>query len=96
MDRSYIELNVDFLVLGDFCAASVLITFGALLGKVSFSQMAVVAILETVFFSINEEISFRLEISDIGGSMVIHTFGAYFGLTASLFLTPKQSRGASS
>lgn len=40
-----------------------------------------------------QAISFRLEIADIGGSMVIHVFGAFFGLAASAVLTPKSAHG---
>lgn len=32
-------------------------------------------------------------IADIGGSMVIHMFGAFFGIAASAFLTDKKARG---
>lgn len=79
-----IYIDVRTLILADFCAASCLISFGALLGKVSAFQMLCIALFEVVFFSVNEQISFLLGISDIGGSMVIHTFGACFGLACSL------------
>eukprot|EP00002_Diphylleia_rotans_P027521 TRINITY_DN551_c0_g2_i2.p1 TRINITY_DN551_c0_g2~~TRINITY_DN551_c0_g2_i2.p1 ORF type:complete len:705 (-),score=121.62 TRINITY_DN551_c0_g2_i2:117-2231(-) len=91
----YLHVEIMHLVLADFCAGSVLITFGALLGKVSPTQLLLVALCETVFFSINEAISLDLGVADVGGSMVIHTFGAYFGLAASMFLTPKAARGRS-
>jgi ammonium transporter Rh len=39
-----------------------------------------------VFYAINEAVVINaFYITDIGGSMVIHTFGAYFGLAATLF-----------
>lgn len=39
-------------------------------------------------YSLNEQIVYkRIEALDVGGSMVIHTFGAYFGLTVSRFLS---------
>ena len=65
----------------DFAAAAVLITFGAVLGKISRFQLLVVGLLEVIFYIINEWIAIKyLKISDAGGSMIIHTFGAYFGL----------------
>ena len=37
--------------------------------------------LEIIFFAVNEWIAVKfLKISDAGGSMIIHAFGAYFGL----------------
>eukprot|EP01119_Soliformovum_irregulare_P025616 TRINITY_DN953_c0_g1_i1.p1 TRINITY_DN953_c0_g1~~TRINITY_DN953_c0_g1_i1.p1 ORF type:complete len:819 (-),score=301.90 TRINITY_DN953_c0_g1_i1:59-2515(-) len=88
-----ISINIVQLIRADFSAGAVLISFGALLGKTSPLQMIAFTIIEIFFYSLNEEISLRLGIADIGGSMVIHTFGAYFGLTASLFMTPKNARG---
>jgi hypothetical protein len=79
----YVHLNVGTLISADFCAASVLISFGALLGKLSAVQVLLLSILEPFFFSINEAIGMRLGVSDIGGTMVIHCFGAVFGLAAS-------------
>ena len=88
-----IHINIPLLIRSDFAAGAVLITFGALLGKTSALQMIFVAILELVFYSINEAISLNLGIADIGGSMVIHMFGAYFGLAASIFITPSKAKG---
>lgn len=68
-----------------------LITFGGLLGKTSPTQLLGITILEIVFFALNERIGLVLGVSDIGGSMVIHTFGAYFGLAASLILSPRDA-----
>ena len=42
------------------------------------------ATIEVIFYGINESIGLdRLYIADIGGSMIIHTFGAVFGMTIS-------------
>lgn len=69
------------LITSDFAAATVLITFGAVLGKVSRLQLAIIGVFEIVFYALNEKIlSHKLHITDVGGSMVIHAFGAYFGL----------------
>ena len=65
----------------DFAAAAVLITFGAVLGKISRLQLLFVGLLEVLFYAVNEWIAVKyLKISDVGGSMIIHAFGAYFGL----------------
>jgi len=89
-DWHKVEINLNSFLLGDFAAATVLISFGALLGKVSPSQLLVLAMLEIVFFSFNESISVvSWKASDMGGSMVVHVFGAYFGLAASWVLTTK-------
>jgi ammonium transporter Rh len=76
-----IVVDTKMLIRAEFGAGAVLITMGALLGKTNEAQLMTLAIVETFFYCLNEAISIEfLHISDIGGSMVIHTFGAMFGL----------------
>ena len=59
-----------------------MITFGAVLGKVSRLQLLLIGVFEIIFYALNEKIlGHQLRVTDVGGSMVIHAFGAYFGLT---------------
>ena len=67
-----------------------MITFGAVLGKVSRLQLMIVGIIEIIFYALNEKIlSHKLHITDVGGSMVIHAFGAYFGLAVARVINNK-------
>jgi len=44
------------------------------------------ATIEIIFYGLNEAIcAGSLQAVDMGGSMYVHTFGAYFGLAASYF-----------
>ena len=80
------------LITSEFAAATVLITYGAVLGKVSRLQLLVIGILEIVFYAINELIAIEfLKFSDAGGSIIIHSFGAYFGLALSRVLYSKRA-----
>ena len=79
-----IKLGIVDLVKADFAAGCVLITFGAVLGKTSPLQMLAVTFFELIFYGINEAIGAgRLQVVDMGGSIFVHTFGAYFGLALS-------------
>ncbi|CUF54921.1 ammonium transporter, putative, partial [Bodo saltans] len=90
-----VSIGVDVLVNADFCAGAVLISFGALIGRVSIVQLLVIAAFEVVFYSINMALVYgRFAAADIGGTMVIHLFGAYFGLTVSLLLDRTPERRA--
>ena len=80
------------LYAGDFGAATALITLGALLGKVSPSQILFLVFLEIPIFSIMSTFLYEdMGIADIGGTITIHLFGCYFGLGASWVLSPKTS-----
>jgi len=82
-----IQVGTVEFIGADFCAAAVLISFGALLGRVTASQLLMMAIIEVVLFSINEMIlKIRWHVVDYGGSMYIFVFGAYFGLACSFVL----------
>lgn len=77
----------------DFCAAAVMVSFGAMLGRVTASQMLVMAIIEVILFSINEAVLVvRWHVVDFGGSMFIFVFGAYFGLACSFMLEKVNSK----
>jgi ammonium transporter Rh len=45
---------------------------------------------EVILYAINFTVVYSyLKVSDIGGTLVIHLFGAYFGLAVSAIISPK-------
>ncbi|XP_051837046.1 ammonium transporter Rh type C [Antechinus flavipes] len=83
----YIFISVENLINADFCVGSVCVAFGAILGKVSPIQLLIMTLFQVTLFSVNEFILLNLlQVKDAGGSMTIHTFGAYFGLTVTWIL----------
>ncbi|XP_007438994.2 ammonium transporter Rh type C, partial [Python bivittatus] len=86
-EHGKILIGVESLINADFCVGSVCIAFGAILGKVSPVQLLVMTLFQVTLFSVNEYILLDLlHVKDAGGSMTIHTFGAYFGLTVTSIL----------
>jgi len=86
----YIKIDIKILTGAEFTAAAILITYGAVLGKVSRLQLLVIGFFEAIFFAINEFINVHyLKIADAGGSMIIHAFGAYFGLAVARVIFQK-------
>jgi len=80
-------LKTENLVSGDFAAAATLISFAGILGRITPTQLVAMAFLEVCFYSLNKQIIFlKLLAIDDGGSIYIHTFGAYFGLAVSAVL----------
>uniref|UniRef100_A0A8C3WFH2 Ammonium transporter Rh type A n=1 Tax=Catagonus wagneri TaxID=51154 RepID=A0A8C3WFH2_9CETA len=75
------HIGIKNMINADFSTATVLISFGAVLGKTSPVQMLIMTILEIAAFAGNEYLVVEIfSASDIGASMTIHAFGAYFGL----------------
>lgn len=86
-DFHKIELNIESLITGDFAAGAILISFGAVLGKITSTQLLTMATLELIFYAVNETIGVtQYEAVDMGGSMYVHSFGAYFGMTVAFML----------
>ncbi|XP_006198521.2 ammonium transporter Rh type C [Vicugna pacos] len=86
-EGNYILVGVENLINADFCVGSVCVAFGAVLGKVSPVQLLIMTLFQVTLFAVNEYILLELlEVKDAGGSMTIHTFGAYFGLTVTRIL----------
>ncbi|KAJ7345730.1 hypothetical protein JRQ81_001680 [Phrynocephalus forsythii] len=81
MTSNKIHLGIASMINADFSTATVLISFGAVLGRTSPVQMVIMAILEITIFACNEHLVVQvLQATDVGASMTIHSFGAYFGL----------------
>ncbi|XP_026730518.1 ammonium transporter Rh type B [Trichoplusia ni] len=91
MEDMQIRITKKLLLEADIMSATVLITFGALLGLTSGPQLLFIAIIETALGCTNLYLCEAVfQVSDIGGSIAIHTFGAYFGLGVSAALRMKK------
>jgi ammonium transporter Rh len=93
-----VELDIDRLILAEFSAAGLLICAGAVLGRLKLFQYMLLAVLFVPCYSLNEWILLDGGMGlikhggfvDTGGSIVIHAFGALFGLGATMALTSKK------
>ncbi|KAH7720380.1 CBN-RHR-1 protein [Aphelenchoides avenae] len=82
--RHVFTLSIDEMFTADFSSAVILISFGAVLGRLSPTQYLIMALLETPASIVTEYVIINvLKVNDLGGSIIVHTFGAYFGLAAS-------------
>lgn len=77
-------INIDTFLCAEFAAASLLIAIGAPLGRLKTEQFFVMALLFIPVYVFNEWLMLESGLFkgflDTGGSVVIHAFGAYFGL----------------
>lgn len=79
-----------------FASATVMISYGAVLGKATPAQLVIMAFMEPMFFWLNIYLCLfpsQIGAYDVGGGMVIHVFGCYFGLAVTWFLTSRHTRG---
>nr|AEA41159.1 Rh-like protein [Metacarcinus magister] len=87
LKKGTIVVDLNAMLGADFTAAAVLISFGVLLGKTTPTQLIVLALMEIPLFAVNEVIGRSyFGAIDMGDSMFVHVFGAYFGLAVSLML----------
>jgi ammonium transporter Rh len=88
--------EIEQFILAEFSAASLLIAAGAILGRIKIFQYIILGLLFIPFYMLNELIvvndSFHFvgKVADTGGSIVIHAFGALFGIAAAISLTTKK------
>ena len=90
--------EIDCLIYAEFAAASLLITAGAVLGRLKMPQYILMGALFIPCYMLNEWIVLgnglnlipKGAVADTGGSIVIHAFGAIFGLGVALTMTTKQ------
>ncbi|GCB71145.1 rh50-like protein [Scyliorhinus torazame] len=82
-----IHIGVYNLLTAETACATVMISFGAVLGKTSPVQILILSLLEVPIFTATEWIIMELlKIKDVGGSITIHLFACYFGLSVTTVL----------
>jgi ammonium transporter Rh len=88
--------EIEQLIYAEFGAASLLIAAGAILGRIKIFQYIILGLLFIPFYLFNELVvvddyfHFVGKVADTGGSIVIHLFGALFGIAAAVSLTSKK------
>lgn len=86
-DDYRVLLKEQTFTAASYSVASILIAYGAVLGKVGPMEMLLMGIFGVIGYTINEDLVYgKLKVFDAGGSTAIHTFGAFFGLMVSLLL----------
>lgn len=92
------ESDIDRLILAEFGAASLLICAGAVLGRLKMHQYLLLGLLFVPSYALNEWVLLSGGLGlvakgafvDTGGSIVIHAFGALFGIGAAISMTTKR------
>jgi ammonium transporter Rh len=88
--------TIKALLFAEFAAASALIAMGAVLGRLRLYQYALLALFLIPAYMLNEYLvldgglGITKGFVDTAGSIIIHAFGAYFGIGMAIFLTSKQ------
>ena len=92
------KVEIQRLILAEFGAASLLIAAGALLGRIKMHQYLILGLLFVPCYMLNEWIILdngfgllKSGFADTGGSIIIHAFGALFGVGAAISLSPSES-----
>jgi len=96
------DVVIDKLILAEFSAAALLICAGAVLGRLQMEQYVLLAILFIPCYMLNEWIVLggglgvltAGEFVDTGGSIIIHAFGAAFGVAVAMTMTTEKEFGA--
>jgi ammonium transporter Rh len=88
------NVEIQRLILAEFGAASLLIAAGAVLGRIKMHQYVILGLLFVPCYMLNEWLILdnglgllKSGFADTGGSIVIHAFGALFGVGAAMSLT---------
>ena len=80
VDWSYGKFNFQHLLDANFCSGAVIISLGAVMGKLSIPQYLVFIICETICSSLNYTLLRQImKIIDVGGTLTLHLFGAIYG-----------------
>lgn len=90
--------SIDAVLYAEFAVAAGLIAMGAILGRLRVFQYSLLALLIVPIYLLNEWLvldnasGLTEGFQDSAGSIIIHAFGAYFGLGVSIVLTTAAQR----
>ena len=80
VDWNFGRFNFQHLLDANLCGASVIISLGAVLGKISMPQYLIFFLTETIGVTFNYTLLRQvIKIIDIGGALTVHLFGAIYG-----------------
>ncbi len=91
--------SIKGLLLAEFAVASALISTGAVLGRIRLPQYGLLALIMVPLYMLNEwlvldgGLGVTKGFVDSAGSIIIHAFGAYFGLGLAVALTREAHLG---
>ncbi|XP_067469673.1 rh blood group, D antigen [Thunnus thynnus] len=85
--RGKIRLDLKSLVVAEMCASSALIAIGTVVGKTNPVHLILIALLEVSGFVLNQWLlQTLLKVRLLNSIMLLHIFGAFFGLTLTWIL----------
>jgi len=89
-----VPVNIYTLLDCLFGVSAVLISYGALIGKVSPFQLVVLTFIELACHACNYRVFMQgiMRLADCGGTYIDHMFGAYFGLSVAFMLGSPKSQ----
>ncbi|XP_041828848.1 rh blood group, D antigen [Melanotaenia boesemani] len=91
-ERGKIRIDLKSILVAEMCTASALISIGTVLGKTNPVHLILIALLEVSGFVLNEWVLLTLlKVRPLNGIMLLHIFGAFFGLTLTWILYRKGS-----
>ncbi|KAI6171142.1 Ammonium transporter domain containing protein [Aphelenchoides bicaudatus] len=77
----------------DYTAAAVLVSYGAVVGKLTPIQYVILALIEAPVSILNEHLVLNiLGAGDVGGAIVVHFFGAIFGIVVARIVFQPQHK----
>eukprot|EP00178_Gracilaria_changii_P003181 TRINITY_DN14669_c0_g1_i1.p1 TRINITY_DN14669_c0_g1~~TRINITY_DN14669_c0_g1_i1.p1 ORF type:complete len:214 (+),score=13.54 TRINITY_DN14669_c0_g1_i1:227-868(+) len=85
-----VKVDIVTLITCSYAVGSVLVAAGGVIGRVGPKDLLIIMTFHQLGYVLNEFIVFKsIGMVDAGGSSVIHTYGAYYGLTVCLVLAKK-------
>jgi len=94
--EAYPANSIKALLFAEFAVAAALIAMGAVLGRLKVHQYALIALVVVPTYMVNEwlvldgGLGITKGFQDSAGSIIIHAFGAYFGLGLAMAFTKKE------